>query len=93
MKARWVKKGVKIAVMAVLAVGVFGFLVMSLWNWLVPAVFGLVLVGGLLVLNSGLTAGILVAFVLYVEQLYTPLRDLAQRWTMVQAAFASGDQV
>ena len=40
MKARWVKKGVKIAVMAVLAVGVFGFLVMSLWNWLAPAVFG-----------------------------------------------------
>ena len=48
------------------------------------------LVGGLLVPNNGLTAGILVAFVLYVEQLYTPLRDLAQRWTMVQAAFASG---
>ncbi len=55
--------------------------------------FGLVLVGGLLVLNNGLTAGVLVAFVLYVEQLYAPLRDLAQRWTLVQAALASGDQV
>jgi len=34
--------------------------------------FGLVLVGGLLVLHNGLTAGILVAFVLYIEQLYKP---------------------
>jgi ABC-type multidrug transport system fused ATPase/permease subunit len=55
--------------------------------------FGLVLVGGLLVLNNGLTAGILVAFVLYIEQLYNPIRDLAQRWTIVQVALASGEQV
>ena len=41
MKARWVKKGVKIAVMGVVAVTVFGFVVMGLWNWLAPAVFGL----------------------------------------------------
>ena len=41
MKARWVKRGVKIAVLAAMAVPVFGFLVMSLWNWLAPAVFGL----------------------------------------------------
>ncbi len=41
MKTRWVKRGVKIAVMAVMAVTVFGFVVMSLWNWLVPALFGL----------------------------------------------------
>ena len=41
MKARWVKRGLKVAVIGVLAVTVFGFLVMSLWNWLAPAVFGL----------------------------------------------------
>jgi chromate transport protein ChrA len=41
MKARWVKRGVKIAVIGVVAVAVFGFLVMSLWNWLAPAVLGL----------------------------------------------------
>lgn len=40
MKARWVKRGVKIAVIGVIAVTVFGFVVMSLWNWLAP-VFGL----------------------------------------------------
>ncbi len=55
--------------------------------------FGLVLVGGLLVLRNGLTAGILVAFVLYIEQLYNPIRDLAQRWTIVQVALASAEQV
>jgi ATP-binding cassette, subfamily B, multidrug efflux pump len=55
--------------------------------------FGLVLVGGLLVINNSLTAGILVAFVLYIEQLYNPIRDLAQRWNVVQIALASGEHV
>ena len=41
MKTRWAKRGVKFAIMAVLAVTVFGFVVMSLWNWLMPALFGL----------------------------------------------------
>ncbi len=57
------------------------------------ALFGLVMVGGLLVIDNGLTAGILVAFVLYIEQLFDPIRDMAQRWNIVQAALASGDQV
>jgi len=37
------KRGLRIAGMVILgivAVAVFGFLTMSLWNWLVPAVFG-----------------------------------------------------
>lgn len=41
MRTRWVIKGVKIATIALVATAVFGFLVMSLWNWLGPAVFGL----------------------------------------------------
>ncbi len=57
------------------------------------ALFGVVLIGGLLVLNNGLTAGVLVAFVLYINQLFDPIRDMAQRWNIVQAALASGDQV
>jgi hypothetical protein len=40
MKARWVLRGLKIGVIAITAVMVFGFIVMSLWNWLAPAVFG-----------------------------------------------------
>ena len=62
MKARWVKRGVKIAVIGVLAVGVFGFVVMSLWNWLAPAVFGLQTISfwqalGLLILSKILFGG------------------------------------
>lgn len=57
------------------------------------ALFGLVLVGGLLVINNNLTPGVLVAFVLYIEQLFAPIRDLAQRWSIVQQALASGEQV
>src|SRR5271154_6449959 len=40
MKARWLLRGLKIGVIALTAVVVFGFVVMSLWNWLAPAVFG-----------------------------------------------------
>jgi hypothetical protein len=41
MRGRWVKRGVKFGVIAIAAVGIFGFVVMSLWNWLAPAVLGL----------------------------------------------------
>ena len=41
MKARWVKRALKGGVIAAVAVAVFGFAVMNLWNWLAPAVFGL----------------------------------------------------
>lgn len=40
MKARWVMRGLKIAAIAIVAVGVFGFILMNLWNWLAPAIFG-----------------------------------------------------
>jgi hypothetical protein len=40
MRTRWVRRGLKFALIAVVAAAVFGFLVMSLWNWLAPAVFG-----------------------------------------------------
>ena len=41
MKARWVKRGIRIGVIGVVATTVLGFVVMSLWNWLAPPVFGL----------------------------------------------------
>jgi hypothetical protein len=40
MKERWVKRGVKIAMIVPVAFVGMGFLIMLLWNWLVPAVFG-----------------------------------------------------
>jgi hypothetical protein len=40
MRSRWMRKGPKIAAIGILAITVFGFVVMSLWNSLVPAIFG-----------------------------------------------------
>jgi hypothetical protein len=39
MRTRWFVRAVKIAAIATLAVAVFTFIVMSLWNSLVPALF------------------------------------------------------
>ena len=39
MKRRWVRRGLKFIVFAALAVTVFSFVVMGLWNWLMPVVF------------------------------------------------------
>lgn len=41
MKRHWIAKGIMFAVFAVLAAFVFGYVAMSLWNWLMPAIFGL----------------------------------------------------
>jgi chromate transport protein ChrA len=41
MRKLWFLRGLKFAVIALVAVTVFSFVVMSLWNWLVPPVFGL----------------------------------------------------
>ena len=39
MKGHWTRKIFKFALLAVVAAVVLGFLVMQLWNWLVPAIF------------------------------------------------------
>ena len=41
MRRYWIARGIKIAVMVTVAVFVFGLVVMSLWNWLMPTLFGL----------------------------------------------------
>jgi hypothetical protein len=40
MGRHWVKRALKFAVLVAIAVGVFGFAVMGLWNWLMPGLFG-----------------------------------------------------
>lgn len=62
MKRRWMVRGMKFGTIAILAVGIFGFVLMSLWNWLGPAVFGLHAITywqalGLLVLSKILFGG------------------------------------
>lgn len=62
MKSYRFFRGIKIAVMVVAACLVFGFVIMRLWNWLMPAIFGLRTISfaqalGLLVLSKLLLGG------------------------------------
>ena len=50
-------------------------------------------IGGYLVLEDALTAGTLVAFVLYVERFFDPIRELAQRYNTFQAAMAASERI
>jgi ATP-binding cassette subfamily B multidrug efflux pump len=50
-------------------------------------------VGGWLVTRETLTAGVLVAFVLYVERFFEPIRELAQRYNTFQATMAAGERI
>jgi len=50
-------------------------------------------VGGWLLLGDALTAGTLVAFVLYVERFFEPIRELAQRYNTFQATMAGCERL
>lgn len=50
-------------------------------------------VGGWLVLGDALTAGTLVAFVLYVDRFFNPIRELAQRYNVFQATMAASERI
>ena len=52
-----------------------------------------VAVGGWLVLDDALTAGALVAFVLYVQRFFDPIRELAQRYNTFQATMAASERI
>jgi hypothetical protein len=41
MKRNWAETAVKAVVMGTVAIALFGLVVMSLWNWLMPTIFGL----------------------------------------------------
>jgi hypothetical protein len=62
MKRTRLVRGLKFVLFAVLFVAVFGFVVMRLWNWLMPALFGWHLISfwqavGILVLSKILFGG------------------------------------
>ncbi|HEY1012497.1 MAG TPA: ABC transporter ATP-binding protein, partial [Herpetosiphonaceae bacterium] len=50
-------------------------------------------VGGLLVLGDALTAGTLVAFLLYVSRFFEPILELAQRYNAFQATMAACERI
>ena len=63
MRKYRVLKGVKIVAVVALGIGLFGFVVERLWNWLVPSIFGwkpitFVQALGLLVLSKILFGGL-----------------------------------
>jgi hypothetical protein len=62
MKKHWMRKGFKFLLIAAVAIGVLSFIVMSLWNWLMPTLFGRPLITywhavGLLILSRILLGG------------------------------------
>jgi hypothetical protein len=62
MNSVWARRGLKIAFFVVLAVLALSFVVMSLWNWLIPSLFGLRAITfwqamGLLILSKVLLGG------------------------------------
>lgn len=62
------------------------------------AVALVVLLGGFAVLgfwgeNATITAGVLVAFVLYLQRFFEPVRDLSQRYDGFQSTMAAGERI
>ena len=53
----------------------------------------LIFVGGSLVIENNLTVGVLLAFILYINQFFFPIRMLAQRYNLLQAVMASGYKI
>ena len=58
------------------------------------AATGLVIIfGGIMVLNNELEVGVLVAFALYIQQFFQPIRTLTMQYSQLQRAVASGQHI
>ena len=49
--------------------------------------------GGRAALGAAITPGVLVAFVLYIDRLFEPIRSLSQRYDQFQSAMAAGERI
>lgn len=52
-----------------------------------------VYLGGTAVFGEHITAGVLVAFILYINRFFDPIRDLSQRYDSFQSTMASGERI
>jgi ATP-binding cassette subfamily B protein/subfamily B ATP-binding cassette protein MsbA len=52
-----------------------------------------VYLGGSAVLGESMTAGVLIAFVLYIDRLFDPIRDLSRRFDTLQSTMAGGERI
>ncbi len=62
------------------------------WIGLV-AIAGVLWLGGWLLLGNNLTFGTLSAFILYAQRLFDPLKDFAEKFTVIQAGFTAIERV
>ena len=49
--------------------------------------------GGQQILSSAVQAGVIVAFIQYIQRMYQPIRDLAEKYNIMQAAMASSERI
>ena len=49
--------------------------------------------GGAAVLQEQVTAGVLVAFILYIDRFFEPIRDLSRRYDTFQSTMAGGERI
>ena len=57
------------------------------------AIAGVLWIGGWLILGENLTVGILASFILYAQRLFEPLRQFAEKFTIIQAGFTAIERV
>lgn len=57
------------------------------------AIAAVIYIGGTAVLGESISAGVLVAFVLYIDRYFDPIRDLSRRYDTLQSAMAGGERV
>ena len=57
------------------------------------ATAAVVYLGGTAVLGESITAGVLIAFVLYIDRLFDPIRDLSRRFDTLQSTMAGGERI
>jgi len=53
----------------------------------------IVYIGGTAVLAESMTPGVLIAFVLYIDRLFDPIRDLSRRFDTLQSTMAGGERI
>jgi ATP-binding cassette subfamily B multidrug efflux pump len=49
--------------------------------------------GGNLVMANAIQAGVMVAFIQYIQRMYQPIRDLVEKYNIMQAAMASSERI
>ena len=72
----------------------FGVMMLPIVDTLTGAAFAvLVIAGGSFVLNGTIEVGVMVAFVLFIQRFFDPIRALTMHYNVLQRAMASGERI